>query len=196
MRYSVQKDGGGFAIGQINTLFPNVSFAGGVPSAAWLAENEVYEVVDFLQADAVTVQVSVEPFLKDGIVYTVAIQPIPVADAQERQKAQIDDDYRTAIQEDVAFTTVAGVTASFQADSDSQTLIMQASQGYAFVGITPPGFSWKAADNSMVPFTLDDLKGLYLANLSRGWAYFQKRDMLKASIDAAQDIAAIKQLNW
>ncbi len=127
-----------------------------------------------------------------------------LADAQLAQSAVIDADYAAAVQEPVSFTSAAGVTKSFQADAESQTLLMQAAQGYTISGAVPSGFYWKAADNTLVTFTLADLHGLYSATLAQGWAAFQKRTTLKQQISAVsmgtgtidQAIAAVTSIVW
>ncbi|MEC5405134.1 DUF4376 domain-containing protein [Paraburkholderia sp. MPAMCS5] len=116
--------------------------------------------------------------------------------AQASQSTLIDAAYYVAIQQNVTFKTAAGVTKTFQADADSQTLVMQATQGYQIAGATPAGFYWKAADNTLVPFTLADLQGLYTTILAQGWAAFQKRTTLKAQIEAATNVAAVQAVVW
>ncbi|WP_326489860.1 DUF4376 domain-containing protein [Paraburkholderia sp. HP33-1] len=61
---------------------------------------------------------------------------------------------------------------------------------------TPAGFYWKAADNTLVPFTLPDLQGLYTTILAQGWVAFQKRTTLKEEIAAATTIAAVQAIVW
>ncbi|MBB5414118.1 DUF4376 domain-containing protein [Paraburkholderia atlantica] len=119
-----------------------------------------------------------------------------LAAAQAIQSATIDAAYAAAIQQSVSFKTAGGVTETFQADAGSQTVLMQATQGYQIAGATPTGFYWKAADNTPVPFTLTDLQGLYQAILAQGWAAFQKRTNLKAEIAAATSVAAVQAINW
>ncbi|WP_158602104.1 DUF4376 domain-containing protein [Pararobbsia silviterrae] len=119
-----------------------------------------------------------------------------LATAQTTQKLVIDAAYADAIQQNVSFTTAAGVTETFEADSDSQTLLVSATQGYTIAGATPAGFYWVAADNTQVPFTLADLTGLYQATLAQGWEAFQKRQTLKSQIDAATTVATVQAITW
>jgi hypothetical protein len=119
-----------------------------------------------------------------------------LAGAQAAQKAAIDAAYSDAIQQSIAFKTAAGVSQTFQADTGSQTILSQATQGYGIAGAVPANFFWKAADNSLVAFTLADLEGLYLAMLAQGWSAFQKRAALKAEIDAATTVAAVQAISW
>lgn len=114
-----------------------------------------------------------------------------------RQSAVIDASYAAAVQQNVSFKTAAGVTETFQADADTQTLVIQATQGDQIAGAIPSsGFYWKAADNTQVTFTLADLQGLYTTILAQGWAAFQKRTTLKAQIEAATTVAAVQTVVW
>lgn len=117
-------------------------------------------------------------------------------DIKSEQKTAIDDAYQTAIQQDISFKTAAGITETFQADAQSQSVLMQATQGYSLAGAVPSGFFWKAKDNTRVPFTLADLEGLYGAMLAQGWTAFQKRTDLKEEIDAATTIEAVQAIIW
>ncbi|MFL9930867.1 DUF4376 domain-containing protein [Paraburkholderia sp. RL18-103-BIB-C] len=119
-----------------------------------------------------------------------------LASAQSAQSAAIDEAYAAAVQQSVTFKTAAGVTETFQADAASQTILMQATQGYQIAGATPTGFYWKAADNTQVAFTLADLQGLYTTILAQGWAAFQKRTTLKEQIAAATTLAAVQAITW
>lgn len=124
--------------------------------------------------------------------------------AQAAQIIAIESAYAAAVQQPLSFTTAASVTTTFQADAASQTLLMQATQGYTIAGAVPAGFYWKAADNTLVTFTLADLQGLYSATLAQGWAAFQKRTTLKQQIGEVsigsgtidQGIAAVKAIIW
>lgn len=129
---------------------------------------------------------------------------ITLEEAQQSQVAVIDAAYEAAVQQPVSFTTAAGATKTFQADAGSQTLLMQATQGYTLAGAVPSGFYWKSADNAVIPFTLPDLQGLYAATLAQGWTAFQKRTALKQQIGAVtvgsgtveQAIAAVRAIVW
>ncbi|CAL8474562.1 protein of unknown function [Caballeronia sp. S22] len=112
------------------------------------------------------------------------------------QKDLIDDAYAAAVQQSVSFKTLADVTQSFQADTGSQTILEQAVQGYQIAGSVPANFFWKAADNTLVPFTLTDLEGLYVTILAQGWTAFQKRTALKAQIDAATTVSTVQSVTW
>jgi hypothetical protein len=130
------------------------------------------------------------------------VAPVPptaaqvLAAAQASQSALIDSAYYSATQQPISFKTAAGVTETFQTDADSQTLVMQTTQGYQIAGSVPAGFYWKAADDTLVPFTLADLQGLYSAILAQGWSAFQKRTALKQQIKAATTVSAVEGITW
>ncbi|KVH51166.1 DUF4376 domain-containing protein [Burkholderia diffusa] len=104
--------------------------------------------------------------------------------------------YLAATQQSVSFTTAAAVTQTFQADSRSQQTLQIATQGYDLAGAVPNGFYWVAADNTQVPFTLADLKGLYAAMLAQGWAAFQRLQDRKAALAAATTAADMQAVGW
>ncbi|WP_186151050.1 DUF4376 domain-containing protein [Burkholderia gladioli] len=119
-----------------------------------------------------------------------------LAAAQADQMLLVNAAYATAVQLPVTFKTAAGVSAEFDADAASQTMLMQATQGYQIAGSVPPGFYWVAADNTRVTMALVDLQGLYQAMLAQGWAAFQKRQELKANIAAATTVEAVQAVSW
>ncbi|WP_186140015.1 DUF4376 domain-containing protein [Burkholderia gladioli] len=121
---------------------------------------------------------------------------VVLAAAQAAQVLLVNAAYAAAVQQPVTFKTAAGVSAQFDADSSSQTILMQATQGYVLANAVPDDFYWVAADNTRVPFTLVDLQGLYQAMLAQGWAAFQKRQELKANVAAATTVAAVQAIVW
>lgn len=123
----------------------------------------------------------------------------PSLTLEQERTAQIDGIsavYAAAVTLPVSFKTAAGVTQTFQADTDSQTILMQATQGYVLAGSVPSDFYWVAADNTQVAFTLADLQGLYQAMLARGWAAFQQLQARKAQINAASTVEAVQAITW
>lgn len=126
----------------------------------------------------------------------IAALATPLVDLQAAQSAAIDQAYAAAVTADIAFTTSAGVVATFQADADSQHVLAVSVQGYDMAGAVPSGFFWKASDNTQVAFTLEDLKGLYQAMLARGWVAFQKKTTLKAEIAGATTVAEVQAITW
>ena len=125
------------------------------------------------------------------------VKPPPtVAQAKALQTAAIDAAYAAAITADISYTSQLGTPQTFQADADSQDVLLKAVIGYGATGAVPLGFFWKAADNTLVPFTLDDVRGLYAAMLARGWAAFQKRTALKQAIASSSTPAACQAITW
>lgn len=66
----------------------------------------------------------------------------------------------------------------YQADSKAKELLTQSLVIFSSVGAVPDNFSWKASDNSLNAFSLDDLKALSLLIAQRTqvitakyWAY-------------------------
>jgi hypothetical protein len=156
-------------------------------------------VIDIADAEWQAAISSPRPY---AVVNGAMIPPAPktsaelLAETQVAQKAAIDSAYARDVSADISFKTGAGVTQTFQADADSQMVLMQATQGYRIAGAVPPNFFWKAADNTLVAFTLADLEGLYVTVLGRGWAAFQKRATLKSQIDAATTVDAVAAITW
>lgn len=116
--------------------------------------------------------------------------------AQNAKIALLAQTYAQAITQDVSYTTSAGVTKTFQADPVAQNYILLTTTGYALIGSTPDGFYWVSSDNTRVPFTLTDLKGLYGAVLTQGAIAFQRVQDRKVSVRAATNQAEIDAVVW
>ncbi len=116
--------------------------------------------------------------------------------ARTAQNAVIDAAYADAIAVDVSFTTAAGVIKTYQADTDSQALLLQNTQAYTIAGAVPTGFYWRSVDNTQVSFTLADLQGLNAAVIAQDWAAFQTRSARKDSIAAATTVADVEAITW
>jgi hypothetical protein len=119
-----------------------------------------------------------------------------LAMTQAAKIAEVYAAYQAAVQVSVEYTTVAGVGKTYQADSASQNTLLIATTGYNLAGATPTGFYWVAEDNTQVPFTLDDLKGLYGVMLTQGNAAFNKLQALKASVRSATSASAVAAVAW
>ncbi len=122
--------------------------------------------------------------------------PITLAQAQAAQIAFLEAAYESAVTEPVTYTTAGGVTKAFQADMDSQIVLVKTQQGFAIAGSVPQGFYWLSSDNTQVPFTLADLKGLYGAMLAQGWSAFQHLQTQKAAVRTAATVAAVVAVTW
>lgn len=121
---------------------------------------------------------------------------LSLENAKAAQQAVIKAAYNAFVQQPVSFETSGGVTDMFDADAASQNTLMQATQGYGLAGDVPAGFYWVSASNAKVPFTLGDLRGLYQAMLSQGWAAFQKKEALKSQIDEAAAVEDVQSIIW
>ncbi|MFM0058705.1 DUF4376 domain-containing protein [Paraburkholderia phytofirmans] len=125
-----------------------------------------------------------------------ATEPELLASAQAAQMSALTAAYQAAVQQSVSFTTAAGAAKMFQADNNSQNVLLIATTGYNLAGETPPGFYWVAGDNTQVPFTLADLKGLYAVMLQQGNTAFQTLQTLKAQVRSATTIGAVQSIKW
>jgi len=96
--------------------------------------------------------------------------------------AQLTKAYHAAIQQPVAY-----MGTTFQANTASQDMIAKSLAPDA----VPGGFAWLDAENSSVPMTMAQLRGLAGAMLAQGWAAFQELQERKATVRAATTIAQI-----
>lgn len=128
--------------------------------------------------------------------FSATIPSESLALAQVAQTEAMYVAYSQAVQQSVSFKSAGGVTQTFQADTNSQNILLQSYTGFQAAGAVPAAFYWVAADNTQVSFTLADLKGLYAAMLAQGWAAFQQLQTRKASIRAATTSAAVKAITW
>jgi hypothetical protein len=154
-------------------------------------------------ADFVAQLVACDASIQPGMVYDgkafASGDPSAAEELAASQAAKISElyaNYQVAAQLSVSYKTVAGVSQTFQADSASQNTLLIAATGYAFAGTTPDGFYWVALDNTQVPFTLDDLKGLYGVMLAQGNVAFNKLQLLKAAVRAAGTVADVEAVAW
>jgi Domain of unknown function (DUF4376) len=104
--------------------------------------------------------------------------------------------YQASVQSDVTYTTKSGVTKSFQADFVSQDTLEKATVGYGLLQQVPDGFYWVSSDNTQVPFSLDDLRGLYSVMLSQGQQAFNHLQNLKKSVAEATTVDAVQAIVW
>lgn len=131
------------------------------------------------------------------IEYEAIINPQKsLSEIQADKIAEFEDAYSTTIQASINFTSEGGVNAVFQADLVSQDLLLKATTGFDIYGETIDGFYWVAEDNTKVPFTLFDLKGLYYVMLLRGNTAFQRLQDRKHSVRTAQSIEEVQAITW
>lgn len=133
-------------------------------------------------------------------VFTSPVIPPPVLTIDEARSAQmtvLESAYQSVIYADISYTSVGGVTQTYQADAGSVTILMQQISVYISSGATlPAGYAWTAADNTQVPFTVDDLKGLSSAIGARGADAFFHLQAQKAAVRAATTIADVQAITW
>lgn len=82
--------------GELSVLFPNVSFPPNGPEAEWMAANNVMQVNYFKPHDRNTEKlVSAEPYLEDGSVYAMTVEPLTadeIAASNDSQWANVRAD--------------------------------------------------------------------------------------------------------
>lgn len=167
-------------------------------NGAWLSEPDYRGVVwDTITGERVThIEIGVLPSNLTATPkpagYYHWINGAWVVDLEAEKTAKIaiiEQAYNDAIQINVTYNGVV-----FQADQVSQDRLVKVIT--ALNGATPAGFFWTALDNSNVPMSYADLKGLSAVILAQGWAAFQKMKSLKNSINAASDIDAVSLITW
>jgi hypothetical protein len=121
---------------------------------------------------------------------------VQLVNAQTNQIATLTAAYQNAVVQPVTYTSVGGVTKEFEADPNSQTILLQSVTGFNLAGSVPPNFFWKSQDNTEVLFTLDDLKGLYAVMLSQGWTAFQNLQVKKSAVNNATLISVVEAVVW
>jgi hypothetical protein len=112
-------------------------------------------------------------------------------DAKIAQTAILVADYNAAIQQPVSY-----MGTTFQADSDSQTKVIQVLAAMTPAGATPAGFYWVDAANDHVAMTLAQVQGLSQAMMAQGWAAFQHLQARKAAVNAATTIPDVQAVVW
>lgn len=135
---------------------------------------------------------------------TLVITPpvLTIAEAKTAQMATLRMSYQSAIYADIQYTSVGGVSQTFQADAGSVTLLGQQLDVYVTAGAPlPSGYAWAATDNTQVPFTVADLKGLAAAIGNRGAAAFfhlqaQKAAVRTVAATAGATVADIQAITW
>ncbi|SDR18022.1 hypothetical protein [Paraburkholderia tuberum] len=190
MRYAIQKQDGSFEVDFIGHLFPNVSHAGGVPSAAWLTANNVYPVADSVVSDAFTKQVTVEPYLSNGVVYTGTSQAVSLDDARSIQSAMIN----SACNQDLAKISAAYPTL------EVETWPQQFAEARAYADDRSVAVPLLTAIASASGQTVVDLAAKVLqksqVHQAAVGAVVGKRIALTAQIDSATDVDSIKNITW
>lgn len=120
-----------------------------------------------------------------------------LADAQAAQTATLTSGYQSAIYADIQYATSGGVTQTFQSDAGSVNILSQQLNVYVTAGAPlPAGYAWTSVDNTQVPFTVADLKGLAAAIGARGAEAFFHLQTQKAAVRAATTINKVQSITW
>jgi hypothetical protein len=121
--------------------------------------------------------------------------PIPdsvlIEQAKSAQISTLASAYNAAIQQPVSY-----MGTTFQADSDSQTKVIQVLAAMTPAGATPAGFYWVDAANDHVAMTLAQVQGLSQAMMAQGWAAFQHLQTRKTSVNAAATIPDVQAITF
>lgn len=121
---------------------------------------------------------------------------LPLDKVKEAKLKLVKQEYNDSIIESISFETEAGVVKKFQADIDSQDVLLKVTIGYGFLKQVPNGFYWKSEDNTLVTFTYKDLCNLYTELLNRGNINFIKMQTLKAKISKALTKEEVELITW
>jgi hypothetical protein len=81
---------------------------------------------------------------------------------------------------------------TFQCDVASQERM----KAVIAAGLVPDGFFWRDMENINVPMTFEDLRGLVIAQLARGFAAREKLFVLKDAVTAATTHADVQAIVW
>lgn len=140
--------------------------------------------------------------IQNGALVIVAAPPPSIAQAEVSQLALLTASYQSAIYADIQYTSAGGVTQTFQAVQGSINVLNEQLAVYVTAGSAlPSGYAWTAKDNSQVPFTVADLKGLAAAMGARGTAAFAHLQTQKAAVrataaTAGATVAEIQAITW
>jgi len=85
-------------------------------------------------------------------------------------------------------------TVQYQADSNSMSALVSKISAVQAGWVVPKTFKWKALDNSLVSFTSQDIKSLYLAIELRNQTNWSKYQTLKTKIKAAKTLTVLNKI--
>lgn len=115
----------------------------------------------------------------------------PLNPLKEAARARINAARDAAIASGVTFGGVL-----YDSDPASREALTATLTVLQPVGAVPPGFTWRAADNTDHALTLAQLQGLAAAMLDHGYAQHLQARHKKALIEAAQSAAEIDAVTW
>lgn len=90
------------------------------------------------------------------------------------------------------YADVSYMGTMFQADASSSAKVIQVLSGLSAMQATPLGFYWVASDNSHVNMTYVQVQGLALVMLNQGLIEFQRLQVAKQALDAANQISLVE----
>lgn len=96
----------------------------------------------------------------------------------------------------IQYSDIEFKDSMFQADPASQSLLTSSIVLFTATGSVPEGFKWKASDNSLHSFTLQDLIMLGGAIATRLNATAGKSWGLKDRVDKATTKEEIEAIQW
>lgn len=121
---------------------------------------------------------------------------LTLAQVQAAQIGLITASYAKAIDQPVSYTSVAGVTKTYQTNTQSISNLSAMTLAYAKAAATPSGFYWVSTDNTNVPFSFADLQQLAAVMGSQGWAAFQNLKTKKDAVTGATTVSAVQLIVW
>ncbi len=114
---------------------------------------------------------------------------------QQQQIGVVYGQLQAALVSPYAFTTSGGVSSSFPMDGTSQKNYSNAYTMYVLGGETlPTGFFLYDVTQTAVPFTVADIKSLYLGAASREQGYYASFEKAKNDILAATSVSAVQAI--
>ncbi len=115
---------------------------------------------------------------------------------RQKQINMLALEYFNVVESNVEYTSDGGVTAVYQADTDSMKAVLYTIAGCAKNGQTPLGFGWQDSSNNQHPFTYNDLFGLADAMFTKGGPAFFHLQVRKAQVRAATTVLAVQAIVW
>jgi hypothetical protein len=115
---------------------------------------------------------------------------------QEIQNSLLQKAYEQAIIQPVLYTSIGGITSTYQADAKSISNITAMQLAFAAIQTVPNGFYWVAEDNTHIPFVYRDIQGLATALGIQGFTSFAHLQIKKAEVLAATTNIAVEAIVW
>ena len=127
-----------------------------------------------------------------------AILAPTLAQVQASKIGQLTTAYNTAIAANISYTSIAGVTSTYQATTQTIANLQSLLIAYQSAPTTLPAtFYWVAADNTRVPFTYADMQLLAQAIAAQSivaFAHLQTQKLLVTTADAT--VASVNAVTW